>query len=308
MMTEPDDTITEIDMEAYTDGLLGDDPNRTAAVERLLEQRPDLAAQINVYQTQIDALRRAFEPFLHEPIPDRLYSALLKRKRRSPVRTWLRAAAIAGLVVGASALTWVLASHTNSEQSLVRQMAALAYDNFVRPHTSSTHSIPAPVDTGPSTRDPDRLFGHAAIPSEPSSAGVPDLSSIGFRLEHQELLEAGAYHLTKLTYGAADGRRFSLYIPSMLPEPDSALRVDRKGDVHIAYWPDSGSLSVVVSRLPLEETRTIARAVKHALIKLDRTVPLGPAPPGNEANLSRDGLVSTSLGPEVPSEPKGLSP
>jgi anti-sigma factor RsiW len=68
--------VGDDDLHAYADGLLAE--SRMALVEAHLAGNPEAAKRVQIYQEQALALRRRFDPILHEPIPDGLRTLLKK--------------------------------------------------------------------------------------------------------------------------------------------------------------------------------------------------------------------------------------
>lgn len=94
--------VSEAQWMAYVDGEL--DADGAARVEAAMRDDPVLAAKVVAQQRLRTHLRRAWEPVLDEPVPDRFRDALRAPPpaRRSPV--WLAAAA--SLLLGVVATTW----------------------------------------------------------------------------------------------------------------------------------------------------------------------------------------------------------
>ena len=76
-MNETMHTLTEADLQAYTDGQL--DPLRLAEVEAWLAVHPNDAERVAAYRQQNAALHALFDPVLNEAIPQRL----IKPERQS---------------------------------------------------------------------------------------------------------------------------------------------------------------------------------------------------------------------------------
>src|SRR3546814_5054695 len=67
--------IGEIDLLAYADGLLDDDPGRKAEVENYLQARPVEASRLRDYTQQNEEIRKLYGLAMAEPVPDRLHDA-----------------------------------------------------------------------------------------------------------------------------------------------------------------------------------------------------------------------------------------
>ena len=94
--------VTDADLNAYVDGQLA--ASRVAAVEEALARDPAMAAQVADAKRHNADLRDALDPWLADPIPERLLAAAARQPAaaRRPVRRWLvpAAAVAASLAVG----------------------------------------------------------------------------------------------------------------------------------------------------------------------------------------------------------------
>ena len=105
-MNEPAKPIGELDLGAYLDGALT--PERRAEVERHLALHPAEAAQLAEDRRIGEALRRAYDPVLSEPVPERLRRAA-ERRATWPEQVRRIAAALLLFALG-SAAGWVARS------------------------------------------------------------------------------------------------------------------------------------------------------------------------------------------------------
>lgn len=108
--------LNEETLMAYVDGQL--DPHRITEVEAALAHDSQAQAMVRQFRDSALALRNAFDPILHEPVPERLLAAVqapvtgkvhdIRLARRGgvarffPQTAWARAAVVA-LLVGAGA-------------------------------------------------------------------------------------------------------------------------------------------------------------------------------------------------------------
>jgi len=100
--------ITDADVNAYVDGQLA--PSRAPAIEEALARDPALAARVADLRRQNATLHDAFDPWLEEPLPDRLIVAAAGAapagRRAAPKWLGITTAAAASLIVGI-ALGWL---------------------------------------------------------------------------------------------------------------------------------------------------------------------------------------------------------
>lgn len=99
-MTKPKTTITEDDLHAYVDGMLG--VGRRLAVALYLVSAPADAARVEAFRAQKEAVHALFGAVVDEPLPLRLrYVLHLRRHERVLRRSLAIVAAIelAGLIL-----------------------------------------------------------------------------------------------------------------------------------------------------------------------------------------------------------------
>ena len=90
-MSDPGRTISEEELHAWIDGQL--EPERRSAVQRYLQEQPDVAHRVTAWRDQREALRAAFSSVAAEPIPPRLGLERLLQERLAQRRLPWRAAA-----------------------------------------------------------------------------------------------------------------------------------------------------------------------------------------------------------------------
>lgn len=302
-MTGPHD-IDDLDIMAYADGLMDDDPARREEIERRLRASPELAARAESYRSQAAALRRAYGARAHEPVPERLYTAL----ERKPPRFERRVAGIAAmlaLIVCAGVTGWLLGRGGYSGSTTARDFVARSYQDYVIRNEET-----GPARTG-------QVEPLNWLPQEVSlTLRTPDLTGQGYSLVDKETVGHDGERMVRLTYADKDGRSFTLFLHPRWKERDEEMRFARKGDISLAYWFDGPLASVIASRLSPDETLAISKAVRDALNDPDAARPkLGPdekAPdrsggeiaggvplPGNGAFTSQEPPAPVS-GAEVP--------
>src|SRR3546814_15160631 len=99
--------IGEIDLLAYADGLLDDDPGRKAEVENYLQARPVEASRLRDYTQQNEEIRKLYGLAMAEPVPDRLHAVLFRRPGRI-LHHAARAALAASLLMAAGFAGWAV--------------------------------------------------------------------------------------------------------------------------------------------------------------------------------------------------------
>ncbi|SDA24657.1 anti-sigma factor [Sphingomonas sp. NFR15] len=228
-----DISVTEAELQAHVDGRLA--PDREVAVAAWLAARPEEAARLLAYRSQRDALRRALDPIVDEPLPP----ALDLRLREAPRARWFArarpafAANVAALLLLGGAGGWMLrgwsAPPTVGTAALAREAAA-SYSVYA---SDTLH----PVEIAASQRG--ALDGWiSARLSRPIKA--PDLRGaglelIGGRLVASEHGPAGLY-----LYRYADGGRVAVYVRPMQVDRTDKMVPRKEGGVRGWTWADNG--------------------------------------------------------------------
>lgn len=272
----------EFDLMAYADGVLDEDPARKALVERRLRASPADAARVEAYRAQNAALRRRYGRRVEDPVPDRLY-AVLDRQGWRPFRAAAAAAAVLALTSVAGVSGWMVGQSDRSAKWLPD---AFLDDSRIGHVTSGlrTGPVAAPVAAG-SQAPLDWLSESISL-----NVRVPDLSARGFTLERKETLPGGDERMVRLSYASAEGDGFSLFLRPWWERRNPGIELVRRDGAWLAYWRDGPLASVIVSRLPEQEVRELAREVRRAMQEEGRRTP------GIQAEPVRSGLPGLATG------------
>lgn len=300
--------ITDFDLIALADGRLEDDPAHREAVERALDQDPALAARAQAYAAQTAALHRAYNARLAEPVPERIRACLEVPEVRASSRL-SRIAAATVLATAASAAGWT-AGHWERGERAPRQNTAQVF-------FSHADLAAAPAIGNGKVRNAGSEAGLAAgwLAQEISvPLHAPDLTAAGFNLQGHDIIEVEGGRTLRLTYRAADGRSFNLFLRPRWNKRGSELEVTERDGVALAHWMDGPLSSAMTSRMTREEIRDVAEAVRRGLregreevagTEAAGTVPLGPITPARpEAVSAAPEAVSTT--PQKVSDPAAL--
>ncbi len=290
--------VNELDLLAYADGLLDDEPLRKAAVEAALAADPEALARAEAFRAQTEALRAAYGWRLAEPVPERL-SAVLERPQQWRPGAALRAAALVMLTLGAGTAGWMIGreDHDSAERAAAR-LAEQSVDRFVasRDGEAATRQL-ASADTGERL---DLLTGDVSFRLE-----TPDLSAAGYALAGKEVVTADGGRIVRLDYAARDGRSFSLFLAPRQQERQDGIAQAERGGVSMAYWLDGPLASTVVARMPPDETRGLAEAVRQAM-HADGTGPVLEPDASGRGATSRDLMADSLPAPAVDAHPQML--
>lgn len=265
-----DKTIEDLDLHAYVDGLLNDDPQRKTEVETYLRQSPEAMQRVNAFRAQNAALQKAFGDRIAAPVPQRLYDALNAQPRRNGRRVAIRAAAMAASLFVAGLAGWMLGLNGGGD-GMLSAAVDQSYQHFAAA-PSDTGASPPPVAGAAQPADARIMAGDIGI-----GLKAPDLSRAGYELTQEWQVSAGGTEMVRLDYDLAgtagmaqsastrDEQGFSLFFaPRWSPEPERMTAAERDG-VSIVYWLEGSYVSTLVTRMPPAEAERAAAAVREAM-------------------------------------------
>ncbi len=255
-MTPGPAPIPEDDLHAYVDGLLP--PARTAEVEAWLEQHPDKAAEIALWQRQNEALTALFPPVTPELIPDRLKPRQLAQRPRGLTLNWpqMAAAAVLILAIGTGA-GWALREFERQPPSAgLIASAVTAHALYVKENRHAVEVAAADRDHLVSW-----LSNRVARPITP-----PDLAPEGCALGGGRLLPAayddeGTGPAAQLMYQNAANDRVTVYITAAIPSEKNAYQFTSRANLDAFYWSNDRITCTVVGNLPEEEMKAVAKKI-----------------------------------------------
>lgn len=277
----------DLDVLAYVDGLLDDDPARKANVENRLQGSPELASRVRAYEAQNRALRLAYNGRLHEPVPEILL-AVLDKDTPYRGRTLARAAAVACMVALASLLGWLAGRSHQPVGEPASEFVERSYSEYVGTGAE------APMLAG-------RTPARSGVQADRVSLllKIPDLSSLGYALVDKESISGGEQRMVRLTYAGPDGQSFSLFLHPRMDAHKRELQLTSKRGVSLAYWVEGALATAIASDLPSDETLAIARKVRKALADPSISQPTMQTLPGQQGELVT-GLPEGPAGPDSP--------
>jgi len=258
--------VTDADLNAYADGRL--DASRVPAVEEALARDPALADWVADARRHNAALRDALDPWLAEPIPERLVAAAAgpRAVAGSGPRRWLLPsfAAAATLVVGL-AVGWyardVDLERDGTPTTFTRQ-AALTHALY-----AADANRPVEVWAPEEKRLVTWLSKRLGFP-----VSAPDLNSTGFALVGGRLV-AGHQNPTALfMYENADKQRLSLQVRKQPVEGgEVAFRYAVENGVGVFYWIEDNCSYALSGNLDRAQLLAVGRVVYGQLAALEAT-------------------------------------
>ena len=237
--------LTETDLHAYADGLLGD--AQRLRVQAHLAHDAAATESVRVWREQNEALRTLYNPVLNEPVPQRLLAARARRR-------WPAFAIAAGAMGLSFGLGWLMHGYqTNrpSESAALPRSAALAYAVYAP-------EVRHPVEVGADQQEHlvkwlSKRLGH--------ELKVPALAQQGFDLVGGRLLPGDKGPVAQFMYQSAKGQRLTLYVSRRDAEPrDTAFRFSQEDKIAVFYWIDGKlgyALSAEMDRASLLDVATV---------------------------------------------------
>ena len=256
--------VTDADLNAYADGHL--DASRLSAVEDALARDPALAAWMADARRHNADLRDALDPWLAEPIPERLLAAAAGpdvAAQRS-LRRWLAplVAVAASLLVGLAAGWYVRDAdleRAGTPTTFTRQ-AALTHALYAS-DANRPVEVWAPEEKRLVTWLSKRL-GFAV--------SAPDLNSTGFALVGGRLVAGHQNPTAMFMYENADKQRLSLQVRKQSVEGgEVAFRYAVENGVGVYYWIEDNCSYALSGNLDRAQLLAVGRVVYGQLAALD---------------------------------------
>jgi|SRR5688500_3150391 len=249
--------LSESDLHGYADGQLS--PERTAEVEAGLARDPEATARVAEIRAQNTQLAQALDPWLAEPIPERLLEAATQPASRSIAAWWRPAAALAATLVVGVAIGWF-----GREAVLARQGTPTT---FAR-EAAFSHAIYAgdpgrPVEV--TAQDEARLvrwltrrLGVEVAP--------PDLTGVGFSLVGGRVVAGNEKPMALLMYENADKQRLTLHWRKNDPNTQEvAFRYAVENGVGVFYWIDGNCAYALSGNVDRARLLAVAHIVSGQL-------------------------------------------
>ncbi|MEP7274925.1 MAG: anti-sigma factor [Betaproteobacteria bacterium] len=252
--------LSDEDVHAYVDGRLA--PARAAAFEEALAHDTGLAARIAELRRQNATLREAFDPWIDEPVPQRLVDAA-----RPPARAdrWRRFAphfaAAATLVLGV-ALGWfareTLLERDGTPTTFARQ-AALT-------HVLYASDANRPVEIW--AAEEQRLVRWLSRRLN-YAVHAPDLNSFGYALVGGRLVAGNQKPAAMFIYENGDKQRLSLMVRKRPGEGETAFRYAVENGIGVYYWVDDNCAYALSGQVDRAQMLAIGRLVYGQLAAAD---------------------------------------
>lgn len=244
-------SISNDDLHAYADGKLPGE--RVAEVESYLAAHPEAARQVEDYRAISQALRKAWDPVLKEPMPAMHVHLAMHRRSRFALPM---AAALAGVLIGASG-GWWMHGRLSGEQVVAEELSSRTRAAYVVYAPEARH----PVEVF--AKDSDHLATWLSARLG-MTFKVPQLADLGFTLIGGRLMIGETAPAALLMYESGQGQRLVLFVRNDLPDtPPTDMRYERSAETGVLYWMDGSrgfGLSGGFSEQELQAAARIVRA------------------------------------------------
>ncbi|HLI20930.1 MAG TPA: hypothetical protein VKV32_07420 [Stellaceae bacterium] len=272
MLKPSDETLV-----AYLDGEL--DAGARSEVESWLESDAELRERVAALAASADALRAAFEPVMHEPVPARLLAAArgaeliefpAKQKPRTSrplmARQWVRwaaAAGVCGLMIGGS--VGYFAGDDTGTRDATTAASTSWLDNIAGYHKmliSAGADDQALVDVPPDSGNAARKV----VQKLPSDFKLPNLKPWGLTFQGARYLVINGQPATQLFY-TTDNKKLGplTVVIGQTNQPDLAPTFDRRGDLNVLYWRHHGHTYALVGTADIGYLWNISNDIEYQL-------------------------------------------
>jgi anti-sigma factor RsiW len=253
--------VTDADLNAYVDGQLAAD--RAAAVEDAIARDPDLASRVADFARQSADLRDAFDPWLGEPVPERLMAAATAPPARGRARWFAPTIAVAVSLVLGVGTGWfardAMLEREGMPTTFTRQ-AALTHALYAA-DVNRPVEVWAPEEKRLATWLTKRL-GFAVH--------APDLNSLGFALVGGRLVAGNENPTAFFMYENADKQRMSLQVRKQpVAGGETAFRYAVENGVGVYYWVEDNCSYALSGNLDRAQLLAIGRVVYGQLAALE---------------------------------------
>jgi len=275
-MQKPSDEI----LVAYLDGEL--DPGLRLEVEACIDNDAETRERVTALALGARLLRSAFDPVLHEPVPERLIAAahgasapvtefaaarnrgFAKRLSGKPLIEWAMAAGIAGLLIGGG-----VGYFSGGVATADRQAANVASANwldsiagyhklFVSAGADDLALVDMPATDGASARK--------VVQKLPSDFRLPNLQPWGLQFQGARYIFIEGEPGTQLFY-TTDNKALGplTVVVAQTNKPDLAPTFDRRDKLNVLYWRHHGHAYVLVGTADIGYLWNISNDIAYQL-------------------------------------------
>ena len=256
-MSDPVRPIAEEELHALIDGQLA--PEREEAVQRYLQDQPDMALRVDAWREQRQGLRAAFAPVADEPIPARLgLDQLVQPRLRRRWVPWQAAASVLVALGLGGAGGWFLHGAQPTQAASLTLLTQQAVAN----HVVYTADKRRPTELGAQQRDDlakwvSNRLNHQVAP--------PDLSGDGYNYMGGRLAATPDGPAGLFMYDDPKGVRVTVFVLPLNAAASTPIQHVDFAHVDGCAWIDKSIGYTVVGNLPPAELLRIAELVRRQL-------------------------------------------
>jgi anti-sigma factor RsiW len=273
MMQKPSDET----LIAYLDGEL--DNESRLEIEAAIDADAATRERANELARSAERLRAAFDPVLHEAVPERLVAAArgadanppadlaAARRRRFGARRWFEwaaAAGVAGLVIGGS-LGYFAAEPDATSQKNASLASASWLDNIAGYHklfVSAGADDLALVDMPAA----DAAGVRKVVQRLPSDFRLPNLRPWGLQFQGARYVFVEGQPGTQLFYTTSNKALGPLtVVVAVTNKPDLAPTFDRRDKLNVLYWRHHGHAYALVGTADIGYLWNISNDIAYQL-------------------------------------------
>lgn len=254
--------IQEDDLHAYVDNQLSEE--KRLAVEALMRNDPNIAAQIHQWQLQNTAISEYFDKESFDDIPEKLNLNKIKNnenllhisKKKPQVQRWFYAmAASVFLMIGSGVSGWFAHSIFEPVQPNVptfANMAISAYEVF-------SVEVLHPVEVGAEKKEHLVKWLSKRI-DHPIK--MPELENYGYKLLGGRLLSMQKGRAAaQFMYENQQGKRITLLVSKSPVYKDHAFLFKNENSVNSYYWMDSNVAYSVSGEMAQKNLHNLSQGI-----------------------------------------------
>ncbi|MGF1630343.1 MAG: anti-sigma factor family protein [Kiloniellaceae bacterium] len=293
------ESIREIDLLAYADGLLETDLARREEVERYLSKNAKAAAYVDEIRVQNEDLKALYGSVLYDPVPDQLSAVLRAATARPAGRKLAQVAAAVALLLASSWAGWLIGQNGQEDR--------LGPASFVE-RAAANHRTVVAGETAVSAVNGETVsqplgWLNRRIALELTT---PDLEAYGFSLVAKEKLGPESDPMVRLLYRRSDSTTINLFLRPRWEEASSRIGKAEADEVSVLYWLDGPLAFAMTTSSAGSETDDLGHVVRAAIgrARVNDGVPTMALSPdsGEPAQAIGDGMPG-SLQPIRPDAP-----
>jgi anti-sigma factor RsiW len=241
--------LDEWALHAYVDNEITGE--QKAEIEALLANDPEAQRTVEAWRQQREALKRAFDGALDEPLPASL-TATLNHGGGMALNPFLAmAAALALLLLGGFGGWFVGRDSGDRIAENIAREALVAHEVYAV-------EVRHPVEVAGADKDHLQAWLSKRLGQ---AFSVPDLDGEGYTLLGGRLLAAGDRPAAQLMYEDSRHNRITIFLTSQDKDRETALHVEEKGPLIACYWLDKKLAFAVAGEMAREPMMKLAHVI-----------------------------------------------